>query len=76
MCTFLHLFSPYMYIYVYLHSCTVPVFSLQCREFVKAGALKGNNPADVVQSCDITFTCVADSTAVRDVGGTVSCSVF
>ncbi|GFN81652.1 glyoxylate/succinic semialdehyde reductase 2, chloroplastic [Plakobranchus ocellatus] len=38
-----------------------------CREFVKAGALKGNNPADVVQSCDITFTCVADSTAVRDI---------
>ncbi|BFZ24424.1 hypothetical protein BsWGS_27463 [Bradybaena similaris] len=39
----------------------------KCREFVKAGALKGNNPADVVQSCDITFTCVADSTAVRDI---------
>uniref|UniRef100_A0A0B7AEJ4 Cytokine-like nuclear factor N-PAC n=1 Tax=Arion vulgaris TaxID=1028688 RepID=A0A0B7AEJ4_9EUPU len=39
----------------------------KCREFVKAGALKGNNPADVVQSCDITFTCVSDSTAVRDI---------
>merc|ERR1711963_411030 len=39
----------------------------KCREYVKAGALKGNNPADVVQSCDITFTCVADSTAVRDI---------
>ncbi|KAL8570307.1 hypothetical protein ACOMHN_011328 [Nucella lapillus] len=37
------------------------------REFSKAGAFRGNNPADVVQSCDITFTCVSDSVAVRDV---------
>ncbi|XP_033743538.1 putative oxidoreductase GLYR1 [Pecten maximus] len=40
--------------------------ALKCREFVKAGALKGNNPAEVIQSCDITFSCVADSTAVKD----------
>ena len=39
----------------------------QCRDFVKSGAFKGNNPAEVVQSCDITFSCVADSTAVKDV---------
>ena len=39
----------------------------QTREFAKAGAFRGNNPADVVQSCDITFTCVSDSVAVRDV---------
>ncbi|XP_025085652.1 glyoxylate/succinic semialdehyde reductase 1-like isoform X2 [Pomacea canaliculata] len=37
------------------------------REFSKAGAFRGNSPADVVQSCDITFTCVSDSVAVRDV---------
>ncbi|OWF45280.1 putative oxidoreductase GLYR1 isoform X2 [Mizuhopecten yessoensis] len=40
--------------------------ALKCREFVKAGALKGNNPAEVIQNCDITFSCVADSTAVKD----------
>ncbi|XP_060080079.1 uncharacterized protein LOC132559473 isoform X2 [Ylistrum balloti] len=40
--------------------------ALKCREFVKAGALKGNNPAEVIQRCDITFSCVADSTAVKD----------
>ncbi|KAK0041652.1 oxidoreductase GLYR1 [Biomphalaria pfeifferi] len=48
-------------------SKTLLSVTIECREFVKAGALKGNNPADVVQSCDITFTCVADSTAVRDI---------
>ncbi|XP_061185348.1 uncharacterized protein LOC133197103 [Saccostrea echinata] len=40
--------------------------ALKCRDFVKSGAFKGNNPAEVVQSCDITFSCVADSTAVKD----------
>ncbi|KAK7097626.1 hypothetical protein V1264_004574 [Littorina saxatilis] len=40
---------------------------MMTREFAKAGAFRGNNPADVVQSCDITFTCVSDSVAVRDV---------
>ncbi|XP_071087497.1 uncharacterized protein [Haliotis cracherodii] len=39
----------------------------KCREFVKAGALRGTSPNDVVQNCDITFTCVADSGAVRDI---------
>ncbi|KAL3878962.1 hypothetical protein ACJMK2_031286 [Sinanodonta woodiana] len=39
---------------------------VKCREFVKAGALKGNSPAEVVQSCDITFSCVSDSSAVKD----------
>lgn len=39
----------------------------QCRDFVKAGALKGNSPCEVVQQCDITFCCVADTTAVKDV---------
>lgn len=39
----------------------------QCRDFVKAGALKGSSPCEVVQQCDITFCCVADTTAVKDV---------
>ncbi|KAL8561584.1 hypothetical protein ACOMHN_024820 [Nucella lapillus] len=39
---------------------------LQTKEFSKAGALRGNTPADVVNSCDITFSCVSDSIAVRD----------
>ena len=34
---------------------------------MKAGALKGNSPCEVVQACDITFCCVADTTAVKDV---------
>ncbi|XP_041358096.1 putative oxidoreductase GLYR1 isoform X5 [Gigantopelta aegis] len=38
----------------------------KCREFIKAGALRGLAPSDVVHNCDITFTCVADSSAVRD----------
>lgn len=38
----------------------------KCKEFLSSGAFKGNNPAEVVQACDITFTCVADSTAVKD----------
>jgi len=35
---------------------------------VKEGALKGNSPSDVVQSCDITFACVSDTAALKDVG--------
>ena len=35
------------------------------------GALKGDCPAEVVASCDITFSCVSDPTALRDV-----CSMF
>ncbi|KAK7486991.1 hypothetical protein BaRGS_00021807, partial [Batillaria attramentaria] len=40
---------------------------LRLESFAKAGAFRGTSPADVVQSCDITFTCVSDSVAVRDV---------
>ncbi|XP_060557581.1 uncharacterized protein LOC132717987 isoform X2 [Ruditapes philippinarum] len=39
----------------------------KCRDFVKAGALKGSSPCEVVQQCDITFCCVADTTAVKDI---------
>ena len=31
------------------------------------GARKGISAADVVQSCDITFCCVADSVALKEV---------
>ncbi|KAK6172506.1 hypothetical protein SNE40_016142 [Patella caerulea] len=41
--------------------------NLKCKEFVKAGALRGTSPSDVIQSSDITFTCVSDSLAVRDI---------
>ncbi|XP_064636114.1 uncharacterized protein LOC135493113 isoform X3 [Lineus longissimus] len=40
--------------------------SHKCRDFVKLGALRGNSPCDVVQSCDITFSCVSDPQALRD----------
>ena len=36
-------------------------------EFSKAGAIQGFSPAEVVRECDITFACVTDSIAVRDV---------
>lgn len=38
----------------------------KCRDFVKEGALRGNSPAEVVQGCDITFSCVSDPTALKD----------
>ena len=34
---------------------------------MKEGALKGNSPAEVVNQCDITFSCVSDPTALKDV---------
>ena len=43
---------------------------LQCKEFVKQGALKANSPAEVVQMCDITYSCVSDPGALKDVSNT------
>ncbi|KAI0210115.1 hypothetical protein LSAT2_005119 [Lamellibrachia satsuma] len=37
-----------------------------CREFVKIGALKGNSPSEVITSCDMTFSCVSDPSALKD----------
>ena len=37
------------------------------------GARKGMSAADVVQSCDITFCCVADSFALKEVFEAVDC---
>ena len=34
---------------------------------MKEGALKGNSPSEVVAQCDITFSCVSDPTALKDV---------
>ncbi|XP_054256835.1 cytokine-like nuclear factor N-PAC isoform X4 [Macrosteles quadrilineatus] len=38
----------------------------KCRDFVKAGAEEGLTPGDVVQAADITFSCVADPQAAKD----------
>jgi 3-hydroxyisobutyrate dehydrogenase-like beta-hydroxyacid dehydrogenase len=38
----------------------------KCRDYVKDGAIKGNTPSEVVQNTDITFSCVADPTALKD----------
>ena len=40
---------------------------LQCRDFVKAGAEQGQTPSDVILAADITFSCVADPQAAKDV---------
>uniref|UniRef100_T1JPD6 3-hydroxyisobutyrate dehydrogenase n=1 Tax=Strigamia maritima TaxID=126957 RepID=T1JPD6_STRMM len=37
-----------------------------CRDFVKAGAVKLQTPADVVAASDITFSCVADPKAAKE----------
>ena len=34
---------------------------------MKEGALKGNSPAEVVMQCDMTFSCVSDPAALKDV---------
>lgn len=38
----------------------------KCRDFVKVGAVKGQTPADVVAVSDVTFACVADPQAAKD----------
>lgn len=40
---------------------------MQCTDFVKAGAEQGLTPSDVVLAADITFSCVADPQAAKDV---------
>ncbi|KYM89493.1 Putative oxidoreductase GLYR1 like protein [Atta colombica] len=37
-----------------------------CTDFVKAGAKQGLTPSDVVLAADITFSCVADPQAAKD----------
>lgn len=43
------------------------MYFLQCADFVKAGAEQGLTPSDVVLAADITFSCVADPQAAKDV---------
>lgn len=43
------------------------LFIFQCTDFVKAGAEQGLTPSDVVLAADITFSCVADPQAAKDV---------
>jgi len=39
----------------------------QCRDFIRDGAEQGNSPSEVVRACDVTFSCVSDPTALKDV---------
>ncbi|PIO29746.1 hypothetical protein AB205_0217990, partial [Aquarana catesbeiana] len=39
----------------------------QCDLFIQEGAHLGRTPAEVVSTCDITFACVADPKAAKDV---------
>lgn len=38
----------------------------KCKDFVKAGAEQGLTPSDVISAADITFSCVADPQAAKD----------
>lgn len=39
----------------------------QCKEFEKVGATIAVTPSDVVEEADITFSCVADPQAAKEV---------
>lgn len=39
----------------------------QCKDFEKAGATIAVTPCDVVEEADITFSCVADPQAAKEV---------
>lgn len=39
----------------------------KCKDFLKAGATKATTPADVVAAADITFSCLADPHAVKEI---------
>jgi len=39
----------------------------KCKDFVDAGAVKVTTPADVVSSSDITFSCLSDPAAVKEI---------
>ncbi|XP_023222216.1 putative oxidoreductase GLYR1 homolog [Centruroides sculpturatus] len=53
--------------YVPRPNSVVNIYRLEvCRDFVKAGAVKGQTPADVVAAADITFCCVSDPQAAKE----------
>ncbi|XP_074593387.1 nucleosome-destabilizing factor [Brevipalpus obovatus] len=39
----------------------------KCKDFTKAGATKATTPADVIAAADVTFSCLADPHAVREI---------
>ncbi|KAJ9588995.1 hypothetical protein L9F63_017690, partial [Diploptera punctata] len=47
--------------------CAPNSFTKLCKDFVKAGAEQGLTPSDVILAADITFSCVADPQAAKDV---------
>lgn len=46
--------------------CLAPAV-FQCDLFIQEGARLGRTPAEVASMCDITFSCVSDPKAARDV---------
>lgn len=47
----------------------------QCDLFIQEGARLGRTPAEVASMCDITFSCVSDPKAARDVS-TLHCRAW
>lgn len=47
----------------------------QCDLFIQEGARLGRTPAEVASMCDITFSCVSDPKAARDVSA-LHCSTW
>lgn len=43
------------------------VYNFKCKDFIEAGADQGMTPSDVVSIADITFSCVSDDQASKDV---------
>lgn len=39
----------------------------KCKDFIKVGATKATTPADVIAAADITFSCLADPHATREI---------
>ncbi|XP_032460203.1 putative oxidoreductase GLYR1 isoform X1 [Phocoena sinus] len=49
-----------------LNHCTTREAPRQCDLFIQEGARLGRTPAEVVSTCDITFACVSDPKAAKD----------
>lgn len=52
---------------LYLFVLPLDLCLLQCDLFIQEGARLGRTPAEVVSTCDITFACVSDPKAAKDV---------
>lgn len=53
--------------FVPVSHCDFFLFFFQCEKFVNVGAELGMTPSDVVATADITFSCVADPQAAKEV---------